>query len=89
MIAGNPHDTSALFNLGVLYADFLKQPDKASPYFKAFLSDAPSDHPLRAEAEKYVSAAAANAPPPPAPPPSRGGPAGKPGAGPAAAPPKK
>jgi Flp pilus assembly protein TadD len=68
VIAANSHDTSALFNLGVLYADYLKQPAKAAPLFKSFLSDAPSDHPLRAEAERYVSAAAANAPPPPPPP---------------------
>jgi tetratricopeptide (TPR) repeat protein len=66
-LAANPHDTSALFNLGVLYADFLKRPAEASPLFKRFLSDAPADHPLRAEAEKYISAAAANAPPPPPP----------------------
>jgi tetratricopeptide (TPR) repeat protein len=64
-LAANPHDTSALFNLGVLYADFLKRPDEAAPLFKRFLSDAPGDHPLRPEAEKYVSAAAANGPPPP------------------------
>jgi Flp pilus assembly protein TadD len=69
-LAANPHDTSALFNLGVLYADFLKRPAEAAPLFKRFLADAPADHPLRAEAEKYISAAAANAPPPPqAPPP--------------------
>jgi tetratricopeptide (TPR) repeat protein len=66
-LAANPHDTSAEFNLGVLYADFLKRPADAGPLFKRFLSDAPSDHPLRAEAEKYVSASAANAPPPPPP----------------------
>ncbi len=69
VLVSNPHDTSAEFNLGVLYADFLKKPADAGPIFKRFLSDAPGDHPLRAEAEKYVSAAAANAPPPPAPPP--------------------
>jgi Flp pilus assembly protein TadD len=67
VVAANAHDTAALFNLGVLYADYLKQPAKAAPLFKSFLSDAPSDHPLRAEAERYVSAAAANAPPPPPP----------------------
>ncbi|HEY8041386.1 MAG TPA: tetratricopeptide repeat protein [Polyangiaceae bacterium] len=63
-LAADPHDTSALFNLGVLYADFLKRPADAAPLFKRFLSDAPGDHPLRAEAERYVSAASANAPPP-------------------------
>jgi cytochrome c-type biogenesis protein CcmH/NrfG len=81
VLAANSHDTSALFNLGVLYADYLKQPAKAAPLFKSFLSDAPSDHPLRPEAEKYASAAAANAPTPPpptAPPPPPAHPAGKP-----------
>jgi tetratricopeptide (TPR) repeat protein len=73
VLSNDPHETSALFNLGVLYADFLKRPADAGPYFKRFLADAPSDHPLRADAEKYLSAAAANAPPPspaPAAPPS-------------------
>jgi tetratricopeptide (TPR) repeat protein len=70
VLASNPHDTSALFNLGVLYADFLKRPAEAGPVFRRFLSDAPGDHPLRAEAERYVSAASANAPPPPPGPPA-------------------
>ena len=60
MLAADPHDTSALFNLGVLYADFLKKPADAAPLFKRFLADAPADHPLRPKAEKYVSAAAAS-----------------------------
>jgi tetratricopeptide (TPR) repeat protein len=64
VLAADPHETSALFNLGVLYADFLKRPADAAPFFKRFLSDAPSDHPLRADAEKYMSAALASAPPP-------------------------
>ena len=84
VLSANPHDTAALFNLGVLYADFLKRPGDAAPLFKRFLSDAPGDHPLRPEAERYVSAAAANAPGP-------GGPAAvppRPGGGPAAVPPK-
>jgi tetratricopeptide (TPR) repeat protein len=63
VLAGDAHDTSALFNLGVLYADFLKKTPEGAQYFRRFLEDAPSDHPLRAEAERYVSAAAAGAPP--------------------------
>jgi tetratricopeptide (TPR) repeat protein len=62
VLTSDPHDTSALFNLGVLCADFLKKPSEAAIYFKRFLSDAPSDNPLRKEAERYVSAASANAP---------------------------
>ncbi len=71
VLAADAHNTSALFNLGVLEADFLKKPGEAVPYFKRFLADAPGDDPLRTEADKYVSAASANAPPPaasPAPP---------------------
>ena len=64
VLAADPHETSALFNLGVLYADFLKRPADAGPFFKRFLADAPSDHPLRADAEKYMSAAQASAPAP-------------------------
>jgi Flp pilus assembly protein TadD len=64
VLAADPHETSALFNLGVLYADFLKRPADGAPYFKRFLADAPSDHPLRPDAEKYMSAAQANAPAP-------------------------
>ena len=69
----DPHNVGALFNLGVLYTDFLKKPDEARPLFKRFLSDAPGDHPSRAEAERYSNAIAAPAkaptPPPPAAPP--------------------
>jgi tetratricopeptide (TPR) repeat protein len=68
VIASDPHDVSALFNLGVLYADFLKRPADAQPLFKRFLADAPADSPLRAEAEKALSAASANGPAPVAPP---------------------
>jgi hypothetical protein len=70
----DPHNTAALFNLGVLYADFLKKPGDAAPFFQRFLSDAPSDHPMRAEAERYMSATSTAAPTPksPAPPPAGG-----------------
>ncbi len=60
VLARDAHDTNALFNLGVLLADFMKKPSQSSPYFERFLSDAPGDHPLRAEAEKYLAAASAN-----------------------------
>ena len=78
VLASDPHETSALFNLGVLYSDFLKRPADAAPLFRRFLADAPSDHPLRADAEKYVSAALANAPPAPAPGPAGSAPASPP-----------
>jgi hypothetical protein len=61
---------SALFNLAVLYADFLKRPADAKTYFARFLYDAPSDHPGRAEAERYLGA---TKPPEPKKPASKGG----------------
>ena len=70
LLARSPHNTGALFNLGVLYADVLKRPQDARPLFQRFLSDAPSDHPARPEAARYASSladAAPPAPPPPAP----------------------
>ena len=79
-IERDPHHVAALFNLGVLFADFLKKPGDGVPYFKRFLSDAPSDHPMRPEAERYLATAAtagAGATPPkpgaPATPPKPGG----------------
>ena len=60
----DPHHVSALFNMGVLHADFLKHPGEALPYFKRFLTDAPSDHPMRPEAERYLSATSTAAPSP-------------------------
>jgi Flp pilus assembly protein TadD len=85
VLAQDPHDTSAEFNLGVLYADFLKRPADAAPLFKRFLSDAPGDSPLRPDAERYVSAASANAPPVTSPAPA---PAPAPPAAPAQPPPQ-
>ena len=74
VLAADPHETSALFNLAVLYADFLKKPADAAPLFRRFLADAPGDHPLRGDAERALSAASASGPAatpsPPAPPPS-------------------
>jgi tetratricopeptide (TPR) repeat protein len=64
----DPHYVAALFNLGVLYADFLKHPADARTYFQRFLQDAPSGHPSRPEAERYISQANAISPPPPPPP---------------------
>jgi tetratricopeptide (TPR) repeat protein len=80
----DPHNVAALFNLGVLLADFLKHPAEAKPYFQRFLDDAPSAHPSRQDAERHIAQANAAAPPPPAapappgpaspaPPPAKGG----------------
>jgi tetratricopeptide (TPR) repeat protein len=59
----DPHNVAALFNLGVLQADFLKHPVEARPYFQRFLEDAPSGHPSRPDAERHVAQANAAAPP--------------------------
>lgn len=50
-----PKNIAALFNLGVLYADFLKRAADAKPQLTKFLSLAPKAHPARAEAEKILS----------------------------------
>ncbi len=83
VLVADPHNVSALFNLAVLYTDFLKKPDEARQYFKRFLSDARSDHPSRPEAERYLSLMKTAPPPPPppvAPPPKAPTPGAKPGA---------
>lgn len=81
VLARDSHDISALYNLAVLNADFLKQPGDAKKLFKRFLSDAPNDHPARAEAERYLSSldttTGAAATPPPAPPAAQAKPGGK------------
>ena len=68
----DPHNVAAHFNMGVLYADSLKKPADARPFFERFLDDAPKDHPSRAEAERQLAErkrAAPPAPPRPAAPP--------------------
>jgi tetratricopeptide (TPR) repeat protein len=51
-----PKNISALFNLAVLYSDYMKRPSDAEPLFKKFLSAASDKHPSRAEAERFLSA---------------------------------
>lgn len=83
VLSRDGHNISALYNLGVLDADFLKKPDDAKKLFKKFLSDAPSDHPSRPDAERYLtaidSASSSGAPatPPPAAPPPKAAPPAK------------
>jgi tetratricopeptide (TPR) repeat protein len=72
------HQVSALFNLGVLLADFQKRPQDAAPYFRRFLSDAPSDHPMRADAEKYLQSSTVAVPASSAAPPAAPAPGGPP-----------
>ncbi len=62
-----PDQIAALFNLAVLYSDFLEKPDKARPLYQRFLDDAPAKHPSRPIAEKFLKDSAQPAAPAPAP----------------------
>lgn len=68
-----PKNLDATFNLAVLYADYMKRPADAEKLFRKFVASAPERHPARAEAERWLSAAAspaASAPAAPATPPA-------------------
>lgn len=52
-----PQNLAATYNLAVLYADFLKRPEEASPLFQRFLEQAPKHHPARPDAERALAAA--------------------------------
>ncbi|HKQ68431.1 MAG TPA: tetratricopeptide repeat protein [Polyangiaceae bacterium] len=54
VLVKDPHNVEAEFNLAVLFADFMKKPAEARPLFQRFMSDAPSDHPARAEALRQI-----------------------------------
>ncbi len=56
LLARDPHNVEAEYNLAVLLSDFLKKPAEAKPLFQRFLVDAPSDHPARAEADRQLKA---------------------------------
>jgi cytochrome c-type biogenesis protein CcmH/NrfG len=66
VLESDPHNVAASFNLGVLYADSLKKPAEARPYFERFLEDAPKDHPSRPEAERQLAGSKSSTAPPPA-----------------------
>ena len=55
VLARDSHNVEAEYNLAILLADFLKKPALAKPLFQRFLSDAPADHPARAEAERQLA----------------------------------
>ena len=50
-----PKNVDATFNLAILYSDYLKRPNDATPLLRRFLDDAPKNHPGRAEAERLIS----------------------------------
>jgi hypothetical protein len=49
-----PNHAAALFNLGVLKAEFLDQRPQSRALFQRFLTVAPSDVPQREVAERYL-----------------------------------
>jgi tetratricopeptide (TPR) repeat protein len=55
VLAREPKNLDATFNLALLYADDLHQPADAKPLFQRFLAEAPPSHPARAEAERELS----------------------------------
>lgn len=61
-----PKNLPATYNLAVLYADSMKRPADAEKLFRKFVAGAPERHPARAEAERWLSAAATPAPAAPA-----------------------
>ena len=66
MLEADPENLAAIFDLGILEADFLSQREAARDQFRRFLDLAPGRHPARATAERYVAdiTAELNAPPP-------------------------
>lgn len=50
----NPQDWAAAHNLAVLYAESMDRPGDATARYSQFLSLAPSEHPARAKAQKWV-----------------------------------
>src|SRR5262249_32672009 len=57
VLSREPNNVDALFNLGILYADYLKRPGDATAELKRYLDQASSKHPGRAEAERLLSGA--------------------------------
>ena len=86
-LEADPRSADALWNLGVLYMDFMDAPAKARAPLERFLKVAPGNHAKRAEAKSRLSEIA---PEPAAPTPGRRpSPAPKAGGGPGVKAPKK
>jgi tetratricopeptide (TPR) repeat protein len=56
ILAREPENLAATYNLAILYDDFLQQPQQAKPLFQSFLANAPDSHPGRALAQKKLAA---------------------------------
>jgi cytochrome c-type biogenesis protein CcmH/NrfG len=54
ILAVTPGDWAAAHNLAVLYAESMDRPGEATVEYSRFLSNAPSEHPARAKAQKWV-----------------------------------
>jgi len=59
-----PSAADALFNLGVLHMDFLKQPGKARARLDEYMKKAAANHPRHADAEARLRELAKSAPAP-------------------------
>ena len=55
LLAREPKNVDATFNLAILYTDYLKRPSEATPLLQRFLDNAPKNHPGRSEAERLIS----------------------------------
>lgn len=56
ILAREPENLAATYNLAILYDDFLQQPQQAKPLFQRFLASAPDSHPGRKVAQKKLAA---------------------------------
>jgi tetratricopeptide (TPR) repeat protein len=54
VLAAAPENWAAAHNLAVLYAESMDRPADATALFSEFLSRAPSEHPARTRAQKWV-----------------------------------
>jgi tetratricopeptide (TPR) repeat protein len=54
ILAREPHNINALYNLATLLGEHLKRPREASAVLQRFLNDAPEAHSARREAERLV-----------------------------------
>jgi protein O-GlcNAc transferase len=61
ILVAAPGDWAAAHNLAVLYAESLDRPEEATAEFSRFLSHAPTEHPARVRAQKWVDDHAAAA----------------------------
>ncbi|NOY91499.1 MAG: tetratricopeptide repeat protein [Deltaproteobacteria bacterium] len=64
VLEAHPGNVDAIFDLGVLEAEFLDRRPRARERFVRFLELAPSDHPMREVAERYLQEIPAPAPRP-------------------------